>query len=267
MKVENYISLYGKLNFFKVYWRNNEDISVFDFLENNPDYELNDNEIDRIYLNETGSLYKYLEGFKDGKELISILRQMFDDYRTEGGEPLFWLHFTYENISLNPQNYPTEFVGLIESNLLLWIENFTKTPIDYLYLNTNPDSFPIQQIETKTDKLNADLSKYGFFELPKVKALSEVNKQNLIEMIINNDLPYNIAMFAFLGFIEYLEKEHFKTKNKLNREVAKWFNSDKDGRRVKGNISTLSEYSNEDKEKYTAHKHKENVKKDYQKLK
>jgi hypothetical protein len=137
MKAENYISLFGKLHFFKVYWRNDLDISVFDFLENNPDYELNDNEINRIYSNETYSLYEYLKGFKDGRELISQLRLMFDDYRSEGGEALFWLHFTYENISLNPLNYPTEFVGLIESNLLLWIENFTKMPYDYLQAKVN----------------------------------------------------------------------------------------------------------------------------------
>jgi hypothetical protein len=42
---------------------------------------------------------------------------------------------------------------------------------------------PPQQAETKTDKLKEELGKYGFFELPKVKQLSEPNKQRLIEMI------------------------------------------------------------------------------------
>ena len=101
----------------------------------------------------------------------------------------------------------------------------------------------------------------------KVKKLSEPNKQSLVELISTNGLPYSIAMFDFLGFLKHIESEHFKTKYKLNKEVTKWFNSDKDGRAVKGNISSLSDYSTENKSKYTAHTHKETVKKDYQKLK
>jgi len=126
---------------------------------------------------------------------------------------------------------------------------------------------PPQQAETKSDKLKADLGKYGFFELELVKPLSEPNKQNLIELISSNNLPYSIAMFDFLGFLKHIETEHFKTKTKLNKEVAKWFNSDKDGRAVKGNISSLSDYSAENKTKYTAHTHKETAIKDYRKLK
>lgn len=128
-------------------------------------------------------------------------------------------------------------------------------------------ALPPQQNETKTDKLKAELGKYGFFELPKVKQLSEPNQQSLIELISTNGLPYSIAMFECLGFLKHIENEHFKTKYLLNKEVAKWFNSDKDGRAVKGNISSLSDYSTENKSKYTAHIHKENVKTDYQKLK
>lgn len=124
-----------------------------------------------------------------------------------------------------------------------------------------------QQTETKTDKLKVEQGKYGFFELPKVKQLSEPNKQSLVEMISKNGLPYSIAMFEFLGFLKHIEDEHFKTKYKLNKEISKWFNSDKEGRAVKGNISSLSVKSKEDKRKYTAHTHKETVKTDYQKLK
>jgi hypothetical protein len=130
------------------------------------------------------------------------------------------------------------------------------------------DSFlQTHETETKTDKLKAQLSKYGFFELPKVKRLSEPAKQSLLELIGKNDLPYSIAMLNFLDFLNHLEKEYFKTKYKLNIEVAKWFDSDKDGRRIKGNISVLSDYSNENKSKFTAHLHKETVKIDYQNLK
>jgi len=59
----------------------------------------------------------------------------------------------------------------------------------------------------------------------------------------------------------------FQIKNKLYKEVSKWFDSDKDGRNVKGNIYVLSKSSKEDKTRYTAFKHKEKVIKDYEQLK
>jgi hypothetical protein len=124
-----------------------------------------------------------------------------------------------------------------------------------------------QQLETDTDKLKVHLVKYGFFELPYVLKLSEPNKQSLIELIRSNKLPYTIAMFDFLGFFKHLETNYFPTKSKLNAEVSKWFNKDKDGRTIKGLINSLSDYSSEDKERYTSHLHKENVKNDYEKLK
>jgi len=146
-------------------------------------------------------------------------------------------------------------------------EQVKKYPRLFATFDKCEHNLPPQQTETKTDKLKAELGKYGFFELPKVKQLSEPNKQSLVELISTNGLPYSIAMFEYLDFLKHLENEHFTAKYKLNKEVAKWFHSDKEGRAVKGNISSLSEYSKEDKNKYTAHTHKETVKTDYQKLK
>jgi len=152
--------------------------------------------------------------------------------------------------------------GLIDSinEIKLKYSNKLISIINY-FLETREEEL------SKSDKLKEQLSKYGFFELPKVKQLSEPTKQSLIELIAKKDLPYSIAMLDFLDFFKHLEKEYFKTKYKLNREVAKWFDSDKDGRGVKGNISVLSENSNENKSKFTAHLHKETVEIDYQNLK
>ena len=126
---------------------------------------------------------------------------------------------------------------------------------------------PPQQIKTKADLLKEQLSQYGFFELEKVKTLSEQSKVSIIEKIAESGLPYAIAMFDYLQFIPYLEKKHFDSKYKLNREVSKWFDSDKEGRAVKGNISSLLKNTTENKDRYTAYKHKENVIKDYELLK
>ena len=125
----------------------------------------------------------------------------------------------------------------------------------------------IQPIKTKADILKEQLSQYGFFELEKVKTLSEQSKVSIIEKIADSGLPYAIAMFDYLEFIPYLEKKHFDSKYKLNREVSKWFDSDKEGRAVKGNISSLLKNTTENKDRYTAYKHKENVIKDYELLK
>ena len=100
-----------------------------------------------------------------------------------------------------------------------------------------------------------------------MSCLSSDGTEKLFALITGNDLPYCIAMFEFLGFITHLKNEYFNTKSILNKEISNWFNSDKDGRAVKGNISTLSEYSTEDRTKYTAHLHKEKVQNDYEKLK
>ncbi len=126
---------------------------------------------------------------------------------------------------------------------------------------------PPKQTETKADKLKIVFGKYGFFDLPMVKQLTAENKEKLVELISSNELPYCIAMFDYLGFLKHLEKNHLQTKYKLNKEIGKWLNSDKDGRAVKGNISSLLKNTTENKERYTAHLHKETVQNDYQKLK
>lgn len=76
-------------------------------------------------------------------------------------------------------------------------------------------------IETKTDILKKNLVRYGFYELEKVKSLSKQSKDSLIEKISEDGLPYAIAMFNFLQFIPFLEKQYFNTKYKLHIEVSK----------------------------------------------
>lgn len=123
------------------------------------------------------------------------------------------------------------------------------------------------QLPTRNDELRTEVEKYGFYDLQKVKSLSAENRQKLLQGISDNGLPYAIAMFEHLGFIDHLSRSHFPIKGSLFKAIAKWFHADKSGRSVKGNISSLKEYTNEDKARYTAYKHKEKVQKDLQKLK
>ncbi len=129
----------------------------------------------------------------------------------------------------------------------------------------NQNNNPINQIETKTAKLNTDLDKYGFFKLPMVKKLSDEGKGKLLELISSNELPYCIALFDYLGFIKHLDKEHFNTNYKRNKEISNWLNASEDS--VKKNINVLDKGSEVMKRRYTSHIHKDTVKKDYQELK
>lgn len=124
-----------------------------------------------------------------------------------------------------------------------------------------------QLVETKAEVLKEHLTQYGFFELEKIKVLSQESRVSIIQKISERGLPYAIAMFDYLQYIQYLEKNHFDSKYKLNKEVSKWFCKDKDGRAVKGNISSLLKNTTENKNRYTAYKHIENVIKDYEQLK
>jgi hypothetical protein len=122
----------------------------------------------------------------------------------------------------------------------------------------------IPTIKTKSEKIKSELHKYGFFELPNVKSLSEPNKHKLVLLISTNPLPYGIAMLQYLNFLKHLKTEHFATDEILFKEVAKWFGVT--NRAVKGNFYVLNEHSNENRTRYTAHKQKEIVKNDYEKL-
>lgn len=123
----------------------------------------------------------------------------------------------------------------------------------------------VNPIETKTDKLKTVLSEHGFFELTKVKQLSEQNKQSLVELISTNDLPYSIAMLDYLAFLKHLKAEHFKSDKKLFKAISEWFGTSE--RAVKGNIYVLNEISKENRTRYTADQQKQTVQKNYEALK
>ncbi len=115
-------------------------------------------------------------------------------------------------------------------------------------------------------ELKTNLQEHDFYKLDKVSHLDPDNRQELLKIICNNKLPYNIAMFDYLGLLSQLSKTHYPKKVDLYKEISKWFNSDKAGRTVKGNINSLSDNTTEDKSRYTAHLHKEKVEIDFNRL-
>ncbi len=136
MKACEYISYYALNHQYSILWKNDPNCTVSDFLHDNPDYEIEDVEMDLFILpNERFALQQYLVKFSDETEIISMFREMFDNYRSEGGKAQDWLYFTFENISLNPQSIPARFRGIIEKNLIQWIDNYEKQPYDLLEIN------------------------------------------------------------------------------------------------------------------------------------
>ena len=132
-----------------------------------------------------------------------------------------------------------EFFGMVKLSEAKWLNNlrnqFATNSEQLAVIEGNKPQTDVVKLEqetasvlsTKSDKLKARLDKYGFFKLSKVQQLSEPKKQSLVELITANGLPYSIAMFWYLDFLEHLENEHFKTKCGLNKEISEWFNSDK----------------------------------------
>ncbi len=117
--------------------------------------------------------------------------------------------------------------------------------------------------KTNGQYLSERLSKYGFFELEKVKSLSQESQFALIELLAVNKMPYNVAMLDFLGFIDQIQKKYSRTLDKRNSIISKIFDSDKDGRTIKGLINSLHK---PEQSRYTAHLHRQTVQNDYQKL-
>ena len=134
-------------------------------------------------------------------------------------------------------------------------------------LKNDADIEPPTSHEIRIKNVIADITKYGFFELPLVACLKDENKTKLVGLIFSNKLPYSIAMFSHLEFITYIERKYFATREESSCKIAEWLNVEKSGRSVRGNLSVLVKNSPDDKARYTAHLHKENVKKDYNQLK
>lgn len=126
---------------------------------------------------------------------------------------------------------------------------------------------PFISEESKTEKLREVLSPFGFFELPLVRVLKQDSQEKLLELISSQSLPYKIALIDYLGFIEHLKKNHYPIFYELSNKISSWFDSDKDGRSVRGNFYSLIPNSTENKKRYTAHIHKQIVQKDYEALK
>lgn len=121
-----------------------------------------------------------------------------------------------------------------------------------------------QPLKTRVDIFKERLQERGFYNLEKVKELSDRGQNELFEKLTNKmNMAYGIAMFDFLGFCEFLDIEN-GTKYKTNIFLSKLYNINaKDGTQARHYRNSLIK----NKSRYTSYKHKEKVIKDYDNLK
>jgi hypothetical protein len=215
-----------------------------------------------------GGCFKIIEEFnKNLKDQIHKQQRELNQYLKSVGankDEKFVNHFN-EQIEYEKLNGNTNFRLENGTMLRLTQKQITDIEMAISFANSMLNSVQSQPIKTKSEILKEKLYQYGFFELEKVKVLSEESKVSLIELMAESSLPYQIAMFHYLGFLENLEMQYFETGNKLFEGIATIINSQ--ARSIKGNISVLKLYSKEDRSRYTADKHKETVIIDYEQLK
>lgn len=201
------------------------------------------------HIHSEGSYFVFLCAFLSKMEIYNI--DKFLDYHVAK-------HFDYKIFCIKLEDFITEFSEnyqvreSVKNKVTQWISN--------------------KRIETQKPKrttldiLRDKLSELGFFQLEKVKSLTDASKVKLVELLHHNNLPYKIAMIDFLGFIVHLDKNYFNKIGLRNIELAKVFNSSKDGRDIKGNINSLRKRESDKNERYTSFRHLENVEIHYNSL-
>ena len=169
-----------------------------------------------------------------------------------------WFNKTFNPAAISNKTY---------SYTLKQISNFRKLSNQKQNDNSETEKIlttnPIQEeLKTKKQELKDSLSKYGFYNLDKIKALNKDGQNDLIDLLIENKLPYCIAMLNYLRFLPYLEENHASTKKGAQIIISNCLKSDSDGRAVRGNYDSLVKPN----DRYTAYLHKQTVINNYQEL-
>jgi len=140
----------------------------------------------------------------------------------------------------------------------------TEISTGYEEMSTRDSRTEEQKLST-LQKLRSDLKARDFYKLKLVKELSDPAMEKLIWFINNNELPYQVAMLDFLGFIDFYENEYGYSRVVIYKKIAEILTVTP--RSVKGNYLVLQDFSKEDRKRYTSYKYREQVIKDYQMLK
>lgn len=108
---------------------------------------------------------------------------------------------------------------------------------------------------TRTKNLKENLIRYNFYEfLKSVNKLDENKILKIEKLIFENDVPFIVALFNEINYLEYLKKEYCDGKAKKRDDIlGEIFQVPP--RRIKGNINVLYKTSEENRITYTSHQH------------
>jgi hypothetical protein len=228
MNVSEYIPLYSLLFNYEYQTRiDGKRMTANKMFEDYPEQELSDYQIEQLDFFDLASLQKALsDEYFTPDNVIPYLRGLFDNYRENGGNPFDWLEFTFQSVNLNPQNYRKDLITYIEKALIEWIEIFEKQPIDYLFLNSNPEpkftNTPQQQkIKNQRQK---EINDFSFFQIVIVGSIEvdgkiyENVKQRNNESIITTD-NWNKSKLEFFNQRMNTYKDSFSQTEKIELEI------------------------------------------------
>jgi hypothetical protein len=152
--------------------------------------------------------------------------------------------------------------ALFRQMITQWLDDETEF---FLGLTQVFNNNPITAKDTLLKEFKERIDKYGFSELPKVKALAQPIL--LYELIIKQNLPFKVALLDYVGFIKHMQTNYYQTKYKLYPVLAYILNSSKGGDGVKGQLASLTKNQPVNNGRYNAYKYKETAIIEYQKLK
>ena len=245
----------------------------FDSNEDRTSY-INENKLfynyfDFMYIKICYHLMYQLQSLETNESLLFLQRQMLfkDKYRPSNRkrnlkEDYLIVNISHEDESILENEYLLDEYDLLSLNLAYEAYEFyyekIETKIDEIYsdLFNSKESIvfasneKVKLEQEKFPNLRENISDLGFFSLPKTSSLKEEQKQLLIDILQSKNVPYIIAMFHYLGFIEFLYFDKFKKKEEAQICLSQILDVDK--RTVRGLISVLSPKSKENITKYAS---------------
>ncbi len=148
------------------------------------------------------------------------------------------------------ESYKTQYVKIV-SKVKQLLKLFGQEHVNFIKEKEQ------KQIENKDmPKLFEDLNEIGLFTLQKTSILNERQQMSIINLIkTRNNIPYTIALFHHIGFLDHLEQNVFRKKDALHKKLSNILGIDKSGRTIRGLINCFKPKSKENLNKYTSNNH------------
>ncbi len=203
-------------------------------------------------------IYSYKSPKEKPIEVETTVKKWFEIIRLISSNEFQYTNLPYFKLAIK---WCDENEKQILATLVLDILNKTQNNI-----NNEKTSTVVSNIyQIQLSRLKSNLEEFGFLSIDKIQTLDASSVHKVYELLSENNLPYKIALLDYLGLINHLQKNYCNTKDKTYSKLSEILKED--FRSVKGNILVLNSLSKENRTRYTAHNHKENVERDYQSLK